>query len=190
MSDCPFSLIASDGSTLFTEGVARKYDGEIIRSAVDGLKFVNFNLAGGLKADSKAFENVSNIMYNDQNAFIGYRLSCFAVASNEISTQYGVSVYIYQRSASVNGNGTSWVKVGKEYSIFGENDNKAAEQNENTNFMYGNAVSYKLDLDKDYKDAYNVTISGDKFTVGTYTDKFCLLSFLIQQKKERRSLLR
>ena len=62
LSDCPFSLIASDGSTLFTEGAARKYDGEIIRSAVDGLKFVNFNLAGGLKADSKAFENVSDTM--------------------------------------------------------------------------------------------------------------------------------
>lgn len=112
----------------FTEGAARKYDGEIIRSAVDGLKFVNFNLAGGLKADSKAFENVSDKMYNDQNAFIGYRLSRFAVASNEISTQYGVSVYISQSSASVNGNGTSWVKVGKEYSIFGKNDNKAAGQ--------------------------------------------------------------
>ena len=183
LSDCPFSLIASDGSTLFTEGVARKYDGEIIRSAVDGLKFVNFNLAGGLKADSKAFENVSNKVYNDQNAFIGYRLSRFAVASNEISTQYGVSVYIYQSSASVSGNGISWVKVGKEYSIFGEDDNKAAGQNENYNFMYGNAVSYKLDLDKDYKDAYNVTISGDKFTVGTYTDK--VLPFVVSYTTEK-----
>jgi hypothetical protein len=49
--------------------------------------------------------------------------------------------------------------------------------------MYGNAVSYKLDLDKDYKDAYNVTISGDKFTVGTYTDK--VLPFVVSYTTEK-----
>ena len=180
LSDCPFSLIASDGSTLFTEGAARKYDGGIIRSAVDGLKSVNFNLAGGLKADSKAFKNVSTPITGNLS---GYKLSKFAVASNEISTQYGVCVNIYKATTLVNVNGNSWVKIGKEYSIFGKNDNKAAIQGEDQNFIKGNAVSYKLDLDKNYKDAYNVTISGDKFTVGTYTDK--ALPFIVSYTTEK-----
>ena len=142
-------------------------------------------MAGGLKADSKAFKNVSTpLTTGDLLGYTsGYTLSKFAVASNEISTQYGVGVNIYQTSASVNGNGIGWVKVGKEYSIFGKNDNKAAGQNDNCNFMSGNAVSYKLDLDKDYKDAYNVTISGDKFTVGTYTDK--TLPFIVSYTTEK-----
>lgn len=87
-------------------------------------------------------------------------------------------VRIIPAAAKITANGGIEVKVGKEYSIFGNYGDK-----DEYPFIFGQAVSYKFDLDKDYKDAYDVTINGDKFTIGKYTDK--ALPFVLSYTNEK-----
>lgn len=149
--------MASDNSTIFATGEAREYDGKLLttRTATSGLKYVNFKFTKGLKETDQAFSNW------DPSTVL-------AVVAGGVSTNYLLEVSTMELKSDAYAVYTT-VKLGKTYSIFGEDDSKLAGSSQNYKIIGGNAVSYKLIIDEDYREAYDITVDGTNFTIGKYS---------------------
>ena len=164
LSSCTFNLIASDASTIFGDGMAREYDGELLsRAASAGLKNINFSLKDG-QTDDKNFKR-----YTVTGSDAKYPL--LAVVAGGVSSDYVAQVTISSVTAlSVTASTDTYVKVGTEYSIFGKDDSKALGKGNNKAFLSSaNVISLNLTVaDKDVEAAYDIKVSDNKFTIGKY----------------------
>ena len=168
VNELTFNLQNSKGVTVFANGVVAEAPTlQAKAAATTGVHRIYFAYKDGLTKDDLAGDNA--IITADD---------ALAVVCGNVSTSYDLKNGYTDPDENASGEasvavpeGSTYVKLGEAYSIFGKGYNgdpskpSATEQAFLTAFT--GVTDYKLSVDAEYAKTYGVTIDGDSFTISS-----------------------